>query len=78
MLLLFDGSEVTESEIKTAHMSGDTRLVFTRREGKSSVSLMLDGKDIDTRNQCHSVWEEMWTKHPDNLREAIKAATCKP
>lgn len=71
---LFDGTEVAESDIRNAFESGKAVLVHGRAEGHSSTSLMLDGRHYDTRGECYSVWDEAWTRTPETLNEALRAA----
>ena len=79
MYLTRDGETVTREQIVQAFEAGKTRLVHGYRDasqGGSSVStsLRLDGKDFDTRDNCESVWEELWTRKPETLRECLEGA----
>lgn len=75
---LMDGTEVTAQQIREAYDAGKAVLVHGRRDGGSSTALKLDGEHIDTRGQCYSVWEEVWTRTPQTLREALDAAYYNP
>lgn len=74
MYLLNDHTEVTKDQIKAAFEQGKARLVHGRKENSTSTTLMLDGKDFDTRGQCVSMWEETWTRKPDTLADCLNAA----
>ena len=79
MYLTRDGETVTREQIQRAFEAGMARLVHgyhDASQGGSSVStsLRLDGKDFDTRGECASVWEELWTRKPQTLRECIAGA----
>lgn len=74
MFLLNDGTDVTADEIRAAFSSGKATLVHSNGENRTKTGLMLDGKHYDTRGQCYSVWEEVWTTEPESLQEAFFAA----
>jgi len=79
MYLTRDGEIVTREQIQQAFEAGKARLVHGYRDasqGGSSVStsLRLDGKDVDTRSKCYSVWEELWTRKPKTLQECLQGA----
>ncbi|WP_025918224.1 hypothetical protein [Herminiimonas sp. CN] len=74
MYLLNDGTEVQKDQIIEAVAAGKARIVYGRGEGKTTEALMLDGVDIDTRGQCHSMWEEVWTAVPKSENAALKIA----
>ena len=74
MYILNNGVETTAEEITAAHKNGMTRLVHSHGDGKTLTSISIDGVDIDTRRECHSVWDEVWTTIPKSLNEAIKYA----
>lgn len=74
MYALNDGTEVTAEQIKEAVELGKARIIHNRGNGSTTSALMLDGKDIDTRGQCHSVWEEVWTRVPTDFAQALRAA----
>lgn len=74
MYNLNDGTEVTKDQIQSALDAGKARIVHNRGDHSTSSALMIDGRDIDTRGQCHSVWEEVWTREPKDLAEALRAA----
>lgn len=74
MLILQDGSEVTHAQIARAFYEGKARLVHGRGEGCTKTGLMLDGIDRDTRGECYSMWEEVWTSKPESLSAALRAA----
>lgn len=75
------GNKVTKDEIQTAYNAGLARLVHSHRYAQSlsnsiSTGLALDGIDCDTRGKCYSVWDEVWTMTPKNLKECLDAAYC--
>jgi hypothetical protein len=74
MYILRDGTEVTAAQIKEAVKAGTPVIVHGRAENHNSTSLMLDGQHRDTRGQCHSMWDEVWTRTPTDVAEALKAA----
>lgn len=74
MLTLNDGTETTFAEVKAAVDQGAARLVHSHGNGKTLTSLTLDGRDIDTRGQCSSVWDEVWTTSPRDLNQALHCA----
>jgi hypothetical protein len=72
------GDVVTADKIKAAVAAGTARILYSRMDyntqnRSTGYSLSLDGKDIDTRRQCHTVWEEQWTVVP-TLQQALQAA----
>lgn len=74
MYLLKDGTEVTKDQIKTAFAEGTARLVHCRADGGTSTGLLLNGEDVDTRDDCYSVWDEVWTTTPRCLWQALNVA----
>lgn len=79
MYILSNGQTVTRKQIKTAFSVGNARLIHGYRDasqGGSSVStsLMLDGIDFDNKDKCESVWEQLWSRKPETLRECLIAA----
>jgi len=71
---LIDGTEVNAEQIKAAFAEGKAVLVHGHRDDRTSTGLMLDGEHFDTRGECHSVWEEAWTRTPENVQQALRAA----
>jgi len=74
-----DGEIVTREQIKQAFEAGKARLIQGYRDASQggscvSTSLLLDGKDFDTRGDCESVWEESWTRKPETLRDCLEGA----
>lgn len=78
MYYLQDGTEVTADQIREAFAEGKAVLVYTNGENHTSLGLMLDGNHRDTRGQCFSVWDEVWTAEPKTAREAFNAAYAGP
>lgn len=74
MYYLQDGTEVTADQIKAAFSAGQAVLVHGRRDNGTSTALMLDGQHRDTRGQCHSMWDEVWTRTPQTAHLALAAA----
>lgn len=72
--VLQNGDEVTAEQIKMAFAEGKAVLVHSNRENHTSTGLMLDGKHIDTRGQCYSMWDEVWTRTPETVEDALEAA----
>lgn len=76
MYVLRDGTEVTREQIEAAFTAGQARLINGRGDHYTNVSLMLDGKDFDTRGECYSMWDEAWTRTPKTLDDCLAAARC--
>lgn len=76
MYLLRDGTEVTIDQIRTAFESKQAVLVHNNADNHTATSLMLNGKDLDTRGECYSVWEELWTTAPKSINQCCSAARC--
>lgn len=74
MNILNDGSRVTTEQIQQAIDAGMARIVHNRGDGSTTSALILNGCDIDTRGECASVWEEVWTRVPNDLAEALRAS----
>lgn len=74
MYILTNGTEVTAAQVKAAFEAGQAVIVHGRGNGGSTTGLALDGQHLDTRGQCHSMWEETWTRSPANAHEALQAA----
>ena len=59
---LYDGTEVNRDMIKQAYEEGRAILIHTNvAGGGTALRLMLDGNMIDTREQCASVIDEVWS-----------------
>lgn len=71
---LIDGTEVSAAQIKAAFLAGNAVLVHSHCDGATATGLALDGQDIDTRDECHSMWDECWTRSPRTIGEALRAA----
>ena len=71
---LINGDAVTADQIRAAFDAGKARLIHGRGEGRTTTGLMLNGEDIDTRGQCYSMWDEVWTTTPATLQSALQAA----
>lgn len=78
MFLLNDGTEITHAQITDAVSAGKARLIYCHGDGRTKTGLLLDGIDRDTRGQCYSMWEEVWTAIPETAGHAIQAAYCEP
>ena len=76
MYILQDGKETTKDAITAAYKAGKAVLVWSHRDGHNSCGLMLDGIERDTRGECYSMWDEVWTTGPKTLQEALDAALC--
>ena len=74
MYILRDGQEVAKGQIEQAFAAGNAVLIHGHGDGKTVTGLMLDGRGIDTRNECHSMWDEVWTTNPRTLRDCLLAA----
>ena len=70
------GNEVSYADIEDSYARGDATLICTHSLPAPGVNvgLSLDYQELDTRNQCESVWEEKWTSHSESLRECLDAA----
>ena len=72
---LYDGTEVNRDMIKQAYEEGRAILIHTNvAGGGTALRLMLDGNMIDTREQCASVIDEVWSSKPVTLAQALAAA----
>jgi hypothetical protein len=74
MYVLNDGTVVSADQIKAAFADGKAVLVHGRGEMHSTTGLMLDGQHFDTRGECYSMWDEAWTRRPETISQALKAA----
>ena len=74
MYYLLNGEAVSAGQIKAAFEAGKAVLVHGRTEGGTSTGLALDGQHFDTRDECYSVWDEAWTRQPETLAQALRAA----
>lgn len=74
LYILQDGQEVTAAQIKAAFAANMAVLVHSNGDGHSVTGLMLDGVRRDTRGQCYSIWDEVWTSTPATVQEALNAA----
>lgn len=74
MYLLNDGTEVSATQIKAAFAEGKAVLIHGRADHHSTTGLMLDGNHFDTRGQCYSMWDEAWTRKPDDVQQCLQAA----
>lgn len=72
--ILQDGRLTTADEIRTAVQNKKAVIVYGRGEGSTVVSLMLNSKHFDTRGQCESMWNEAWTREPETVQQALRAA----
>ena len=76
MYLTNDGTEVTIDQIRAAFTAGDAMLVHGHTDGGTSTGLMLDGIDRDTRDECYSMWEEVWTSKARSVNQCCGIARC--
>ena len=76
MYLLQDGTEVTLDRIRAAFTAGQAVLVHGNTDGGTSTALLLDGFEADTRDECYSVWEEVWTTTPKSINQCCAVARC--
>lgn len=74
--VLRDGTEVTIDQIREAFARGQTMLVHHNADNHTGTSLMLDGQEFDSRGECESVWEELWTTTPKSINQCCSAARC--
>lgn len=74
MYILHNGDEVTLDQITSAFLAGNAVLVHGHAENRTVTGLMLDGKHYDTRGECYTVWDEVWTQSPDTLQECLCAS----
>lgn len=78
MYILKNGEEVSAEQIKSAVAEKRAVLVHSRAIGHTETGLMLDGVEHSTRNECYSVWDEIWTTKPNDISEALRAAYYNP
>lgn len=71
---LQDGTVVSSEQIKAAFSTGRAVLAHNRADNGSRTSLMLNGRHFDTRGQCYSMREEVWTTVPKSLQQALQIA----
>lgn len=76
MYLLQNGDEVMKEQIEEAFNCGDAVIIHTHGINKTNTGLMLDGEHIDTRGECYSVWDEVWSREPKSVSECIRLALC--
>lgn len=76
MYVLRDATEVTIDQIREAFTSGQAVLVHNHADNHTATSLMLDGQECDTRGECYSMWEELWTTLPKSINQCCSAARC--
>lgn len=75
MYLLSNGTETTAQEIFNAFAEGKARLIHSwKPAGGHTRELRLDGVDLDTRGQCYSMRDEVWTSIPASLKDCYAAA----
>lgn len=74
-MILHDGTQTTAEQVKTAFLDGLAVLVHGRADGGTATGLMLDGRHIDTRGECYSMWEEVWTTTPSSIKDCLKAGS---
>jgi len=77
MYLLQDGTEVTIDQIREAFASGVAVLVHGRANWHNTTALRLDGLDVDTRGECYSAWDEVWTTQPKSVNQCCGVARCR-
>jgi len=76
-LLLKDGTEVSWEQVIAAFNAGTAVVAHQRAENHTASGLMLDGVLLDTRGQCHSMWEEVWTAKAKSLQQCFLVLTGK-
>jgi hypothetical protein len=69
-----DGTQVTREMIESGFNAGKAVLVHSHGNAGTLTSLALDGQQRDTRDQCYSVWDEVWTTTPKTLRDCLDVA----
>lgn len=70
-----NGDAVTLDQIKRAFESRQAVLVHGRKQNSgTSTCLSLDGVERDTRGECYSMSEEVWTTRPKTLGECLRYA----
>lgn len=74
MFILNDGTRVTYYQITEAFSEGKARIIYGHGETCTTAGLMLDGIDRDTRGQCYSILDEVWTAVPATARDALHIA----
>ena len=74
MYILQDGTEVSAQAIVEACKKGMARLVHGHGVNRTINSLTLDGRDIDTRGECFSAWDDVWTQIPSSPQQALAIA----
>jgi hypothetical protein len=71
---LANGDEVTADQIRQAFDDGKAVLVHSNGDNRTHTTLSLDGEHRDTRGECHSVWDEVWTQEPKNVQQCLALA----
>ena len=69
-----EGNEITKEQIQSAYHSGQATLIHTRGDGHTSTRQSLENVQKDTRGQCFSMWDEVWTTKPVNIQDCYAAA----
>ena len=77
-----DGNEVTQSQIEAAVKERRAVIRWSHGNGYNAASLIIcdipdeaeDEAERDTRGECWSMWDEIWSELASDFRSARKAA----
>jgi len=77
-----EGNELTKDEITVAVRERRAVLRWSHAQWRNVAALMIyptaeEAKiesEKDTRGQCYSVWDEIWSRLADDADEALRAA----
>lgn len=72
--ILQNGDEATKEQIQAAFSAGHAVIVHNHGDNHTKSGLMIDGKHMDTRGECYSVWDEVWTSRPQSIQECYQVA----
>jgi hypothetical protein len=56
-----DWLELNKQQLSDFFKEGRLSMVYGRGENGTTTSVALDQEPIDTRGQCYSAWDEVWT-----------------
>lgn len=75
MYYTITGDEITLDQIREAFAADKALLVHGYKiDGGISTGLSLDGEERDTRGECYSAWDEVWTERPRGIAQLVAAA----
>ena len=81
-----DNEKYTKEEVKKAYQDGKIVLLISRVDSWFSKEPRICKTQeeaekllkMDTRGECYSISEEVWTTRPKSLKEVLEIASCYP